>query len=209
MAVEVKLAAEARTKLGSAESRRLRRRGLIPANVYGHNEPAVSLTVRQDALGPIIQTGARIVDLSHGGKDETVMVREVQWDAFSREIYHIDLVRIDRDERVTLDVPLEIRGQAVGTLSGGHLEQQLRAVSIECTVLEIPDTIKVRVTALDIGQSIHVRDLEIPPGITMLTNADALVVQVVQATETQDEGENLAVPEPELIRKTEKEGEEA
>jgi large subunit ribosomal protein L25 len=212
MAVEMKLAAETRSKKGTAECRRMRRSGLIPANIYGHNEPNASVVLKKEAILPIVQAGVRVLDLTVGGKEQKVMVREVQWDAFSREVHHVDLLRIDPDQRVTLPIPLELRGQAAGTLAGGHLEQQLRSIEVECKVLEIPDSIKVRVNALEVGQSIHVRDLEIPPGVKVLTNADALVVHVVQAAlPLEPEAEAAAAAtaaEPELIRKPEKEKEE-
>lgn len=210
MAVEYKVAAEPRSKMGSAECRRMRRSGLIPGNLYGHDEAPQAVVVKREAILPAVQANARILDLSFGGSERKVMLRDVQWDAFSREVHHIDLMRIDPDQRVTVDIPLEIRGQAAGTLSGGHLEQQLRAIHVECKVLEIPDSIKVRVNALEIGQSIHVRDLEIPPGVKVLTNADSLVVHVVQAAiAPEPEGEAAAGgAEPELIRKPEKEKEE-
>src|SRR5690242_10831707 len=128
MAVEVKLAAESRSRMGKAECRRMRREGKIPANVYGHNEPPAAVVVTREALKPVLQANARIIDLHLGGKEQTVMLREVQWDPFGREVQHLDLLRIDKNERIHISVPLDLRGQAPGTLAGGHLEQQVRSV---------------------------------------------------------------------------------
>lgn len=200
MAHDSKLVAEKRTKLGSREARRLRARGAIPGNVYGHKQENVAIAVPNDVLAPIVHAGHRVVDIELDGETSKAMFREVQWDTFGVEIHHIDLVRIDADERVKVEVPVEFRGIAPGTLAGGMLETHLRALTVDCLAFLIPDSIPVRVSHLDIGMSVHVKDLEIPEGMTIENGPEELVVQVVKPQETAEEAETgLGPAEPEVI----------
>ncbi|MCC7418681.1 MAG: 50S ribosomal protein L25 [Planctomycetaceae bacterium] len=209
MADEAKLIAVKRAENGTAACRRLRQRGLIPGNVYGHKQAAVPITVPAEGLSAALATGHRLIHLDVDGTPDTVMIRELQWDAFGREMHHVDLLRIDPNEKITLDVPLETRGQAPGTLTGGHLEQPVRTVSVECLVAKIPDKIFVRIGNLQIGGSIYARDLELPDGVKLLTPGDLLILHVVQTkAPLPEELAAAAGAEPELIRKPTEKGEE-
>lgn len=202
MAEESKLLGSKRAENGTAACRRLRRSGKIPGNVYGHKQAAVPITVPADGLSSVLAAGHRLIDLDVDGAHESVMIRELQWDAFGREMHHVDFLRIDPNEKITLDVPLETRGQAPGTLTGGHLEQPVRIVSVECLVAKIPDKIFVRIGNLQIGGTIYARDLEMPDGVKLLTPGDLLILHVVQTkAPLPDELALAGAPEPELIRK--------
>jgi large subunit ribosomal protein L25 len=211
MAENAKLPLGKRTKLGSAECRRLRKQGLIPGNVYGHHQEPLAISVAEDQLGHIIATGARVVDIDIDGAVEKAMFRDVQWDTFGLHIQHFDLLRIDATERVTVDVPIELRGIAPGTLSGGVLEQHQRSLTIECLAFEIPTAIPVRIGALEIGGVIHVSDVEVPGNMKVLNPPDVVVVQIVQPVEMPElvaAGE-AGPAEPEVIgRKAEEAAEE-
>lgn len=201
MAVEVKLVGQKRSENGSNACRKLRKSGLIPANVYGHKEANAAISVPKEGIAAVLASGHRVIDLEVEGKSETAMIRELQWDAFGQEVYHVDLQRIDPNEKIVLDVPLELRGQAPGTLKGGHIEQPVRHVTIECLVIQIPDTIQVRIGHLEVGGSVYARDLELGEGVRLLTPPDLLLLHVVQA-KVSALGDAVAAPaEPELIRK--------
>lgn len=204
MAEEFKLAAQQRTEVGSAHCRRLRRRGLVPGNVYGHNEPPVSIAVAQETLDPIVHAGHRVVTLELDGTSDTAMFQELQWDTYGTRIQHFDLIRVSADERVTVEVPLELKGTAHGVTAGGMLEQFLRELTVECVPSQIPDSIAVNVTQLEIGDSLLVADLHVPEGLTVQDPPDATVLQIVEAVAapTPEEIAAETAVEPELIRET-------
>ncbi|HUG92671.1 MAG TPA: 50S ribosomal protein L25, partial [Planctomycetaceae bacterium] len=182
--------------------RRLRSRGIIPGNLYGHGLEAVAIAAPGDAVSALVMHGHRVVGLEFDGGSETAMFQEVQWDALGMRIQHFDLIRVDAQERVEVDVPIELKGTAPGAMSGaGMLEQPLHELTIECPAIQMPDSIIVRIGELQLGQAIHVRDLELPEGVTALTPPEQVVVQVVQAAEAPEaEEEAISGPaEPELV----------
>lgn len=210
MATIPKLTVSRRDATGTVACRRLRRSGLIPGNIYGHGIDPLQISINRDLVRPVVDSGAHVVDLELDGDVQTTLIREVQWDAFSSFIQHIDLLRVDANERVTLSVPVQLKGTAVGSIAGGIVEQPLHALEIECSAIQVPDFIPVRITSLEIGQAIHVRELTgVPEGISILDDPDALVVHVVKpgAVEEPEEGEVPGPAEPELISR-EKESED-
>ena len=201
MAVEVKLVGHKRTVSGSLACRKLRRQGQIPGNVYGHKEANEAISVSREGIAAVLASGHRVIDLDLDGKSETTMIRELQWDTFGKEVYHVDLQRIDPNERIELDVPLELRGQAPGTMKGGHIEQPVREVTIECLVIQVPDSIVVRIGNLEVGGSVYGRDLELPEGVKLITPEDLLLLHCVAASTGAADESAAAEAEPELIRK--------
>src|SRR5262249_3481821 len=121
MADAVVLTLEPRTGLGTHEARRLRKRGMTPGVVYGHGEATVSVSLSSDELTKAIRHGARVVDLKSGGGVEKALIRDLQWDAIGASILHVDFSRVSADERVTLEVKIELRGTAPGVTAGGVL----------------------------------------------------------------------------------------
>ena len=180
MAVTGKLVVQRRTAHGSRECRRLRERGLVPGNMYGHKQETIPLTLTEAEVAPLVRGGAHVLDVELDGKAEKVLFREVQWDYLGKEIIHVDLLRVDPNEKLTVDIKVELKGTAPGSLGGGVLDHTLRTLSIECLAIQIPDSIVVKISSLEIGQAIHVRDLEAPPHTRILNNPDAVVVRVSQ-----------------------------
>lgn len=210
MAEAVKLTAQARDQAGTRFARRLRAQGQTPAVVYGHKEATVSVSVPHDELMKAIRHGARIIDLQYGGKGETALIRDVQWDALGHDVLHVDFTRVAADEKVTLEVPIVLRGTAPGIAAGGVLNQPLHAVTVECLVTNIPESIRVPIGELQLEQAIHVRELKLPEGVVVLDDADLVVVQVVPKVEEAEAaaGAVAGQAEPEIIGRKEKEGEE-
>jgi large subunit ribosomal protein L25 len=211
MAVEMKLSVLKRTHLGSTACRRMRREGRIPGVVYGHQVEPIAFEVTHEALAPLIKAGTRVVDLDIEGNVETVMFRDVQWDVFGSAINHVDLLRIDRNERVEVEVPIVLKGTAAGVLAGGILDHHLHTVTIECLAVQIPDGIPVKVGALQIGDVIHVSDLELPPNTEIKNEPETVVVQVKQVVETEEttaEGAEPGPTEPEVVGRKAKETDE-
>jgi len=200
MATIGKLAAQSRTELGTSQCNRLRREGLVPGNLYGHKQQPVSLKVKADEIDRIVRSGTRVLNIDFEGKLDTAVVREVQWDYLGKQITHIDLVRVDANERVTVEVHVDLKGIAPGTLSGGILDHSLHHLTVECLAIQIPDSIPVRIGTLESGDAIHVRDLEIPENTRILNNPDAIVVQVAKPGEEEAEpGEGGGPVQPEVI----------
>lgn len=208
MATITKLSARRREKTGTAASRKLRGEGLVPGNVYGHGQETVPVTVKADEIRPIIASGAHIVDLDIDGKNETTLIRDVQWDTFSTYVRHIDLLRVDANERVRLSVPVQLKGTAAGVVGGGILEQPMHSLHIECPAIQIPDFIPLKVSSLEIGQAVHVKELtDIPEGVRVLDAPDAVIVHVVKpgvAEIAAGEEEAGGPAEPELIKREKK-----
>jgi large subunit ribosomal protein L25 len=213
MAQAVVVKADERADLGTKVARRLRRNGKIPAVVYGHKEATVSLTIDHDEIFKAIRHGARLVDLQVGSKGaEKALIRDVQWDYLGQDILHIDFARVAADEKIHLEVRVEIRGTAPGIAQGGNLVQPLHGLEVECLVTNIPESIRVNVGELQLNQAIHVKELKLPEGVKVLNDPEAIVVQVSLAkveAEAPAAGAPAESAEPELIgRKPAEEGAE-
>jgi large subunit ribosomal protein L25 len=211
MTIENKLSVVKRKDLGSTACRRMRREGRIPGVVYGHQVDPVAVEVTREALAPLIKAGTRVVDLDIEGTTETVMFRDVQWDVFGSTVNHVDLLRIDRNERVEVEVPVVLKGTAAGVLAGGVLDHHLHSVTLECLAVQIPDGIPVKVADLKIGDVIHVSDLELPPNTKVMNEPETVVVQVkevVVSEEAAAEGAEPGPTEPEVVGRKAKETEE-
>lgn len=185
-----KIEVQGRSNIGSTASRRLRAEGIVPANLFGHKQDSVAIQLCGEVAHTLIKDGAKVVDLEMDGKLEKALLKEVQWDTFSKHIMHMDFLRVDPNERVTVEVPVVLRGTSPGVLAGGILEQQLHHVEVECLVVAVPDSITVRIGKLNIGDSIHVGDMaEVPRGVTVTTPSDAVVVTIAQEAPAPDAGE--------------------
>lgn len=209
--METKLVAQRRAKLGTSANRRLRASGLVPGIIYGHKQDAIAVCFPVKEAAALVRSTHRVVDIELDGKSETTILREAQWDAFHKELRHVDFMRVDANERVKADVDVVLRGTASGVLAGGVLEHSLHMLHVDCLAINIPEAISVKVQGLQIGQAIHVKELEIPEGVKVLNNPDAIVVRVVQPiiVETAPAAEAATGPaEPEVIKKEKKTAEE-
>jgi large subunit ribosomal protein L25 len=178
MAESMTLSAEPRTGQGSRDALRLRKKGLVPAVIYGHKQDAVHVTVPLDQLEAIVRHHGHTVELQDKSNvKQTVLIQEIQHCHLGKEILHVDFRRVDRDEMITLVVPVELRGIAPGT-STGVLDQPLHTLHVRCPALQVPESIRVNIEKLMLGQSIHVRELVLPANVTVVDDKDLVVVQV-------------------------------
>lgn len=209
--METKLVAQRRAKLGTSSNRRLRASGLVPGIIYGHKQDPIAVSFPAKEAAALVRSTHRVVDIELDGKSETTILREAQWDAFHAELRHVDFMRVDANERVKADVDVVLRGTAAGVLAGGVLEHSLHMLHVDCLAIKIPEAVLVKVQGLQIGQVIHVKELEIPEGVKVLNNPDAIVVRVIQPiiVETVLPAEVATGPvEPEVIKKEKKSAEE-
>jgi large subunit ribosomal protein L25 len=216
MAEAVKIAVEARDPqknkgTGTRVARGLRARGRIPAIIYGHKKDPVPISVAREAVWEMIKKSTHLAEISLGGATETVLVRDVQWDHLGKEIIHLDFARVSAEESIETEVRLDVRGLAAGVAEGGVLEQPVHTVSVTCRAGAIPDAIRLDVSGLRVGQAVHVRELSLPPGVTVNADPELLLVHVVSRAATVEptpvaEGETPT--QPEVIKPERKEKEE-
>ncbi|MBX9626357.1 MAG: 50S ribosomal protein L25 [Gemmataceae bacterium] len=206
MAEAVKLTAQPRTGSGSRAADKLRKKGLVPGIVYGHKEANVSVAVSAEDLDRAVRVQhARVLDLQLDGKSETVLIRELQWDVFGKDMLHIDFARVSATDRVKVTVPVELRNSPKAT-GGAVLDQPLHTLHVECSPTDIPEAIRIDITNLTLGAPIHVRELTLPAGVTVLEAPEAVVVQLKLAGAEPTAATAPAEPGagPEVIKKEKK-----
>jgi len=203
------LEAELRQIGGTRAARRLRRDGKVPAIIYGHGETPEPIAVNAHELSLLIEHGAHLLELNVNGSPRQVLIKDVQFEHLGIRPVHVDFVRVSAHERVRVKVPVELKGTPAGTLEGGTLEHELVDLEIECLATEIPASIRVSVTDLGVGQSLHVRDLVLPENVTAVPPAETIVCAVRVKKEVEEvapaapaEG---GAAEPEIIGRKEKE----
>lgn len=209
--------AESREGFGKNASRRLRRAGRVPAVVYGDQGPSLPLSVDPKEILRILRSDAgqnAIFTLEIKGKAPArVMLRDWQLDPIHGDLLHVDMVRVGRDHKLRVEIPIRVTGEAKGVkLQGGIFEFMLREVEVECLPDDIPEQVTVDVSELTIGQNLRVSDLPLGPKVKVLTEPRRVVAHVValKAEEEKPAAEvvEVAPAEPELIRKPRAEAEE-
>ena len=216
MAKQVKLKVEPRSETGRSAARRLKARGIVPAVVYGGKEKSQPLQVSARDINAMLShsSGENIlVELEIAGQKatRTALLQEVQHSPVGGDVLHVDFHAISMDEKIQADVPLEPLGIPNGVKNfGGLLEQNLRALAIECLPRDLPDRITADVSALNIGDSIHVRDIKLPAGVIAKVQPDltafSVMAPVIEEEPVAAEAEAAAGPE--VITAKKEEGEE-
>ena len=217
MAKQVKLAVERRDAIGRAAVRKLKARGVVPAVVYGGKEKPEPLQVLRRDVSVMLSHAAGeniLVELEIAGEKTTraAMVQEVQHSPVGGDVLHIDFHAVSMDEKIEADVPLEPFGTANGVKNfGGLLEQSLRALTVSCLPRDLPDKITVDVSNLNIGDSIHVRDIKLPNGVAAKVQPELTVFSVLAPTVEEEPvaPEAEAGAGPEVIKEKREEGEGA
>jgi large subunit ribosomal protein L25 len=214
----IPLPAEKRGALGKGGARKARAAGQIPAILYGHGETPVPLNVSARTFELALRQhkgGNAIVNLGVNGGEYTALVRAVQYDPVTHGIMHLDFQHISLTERIEVEVAVHLVGQPIGVKDGGGiLEYITRAVKVRCLPTAIPPAIDVNVEQLNVGDSVHVRDLVVTD-LELLTDLDVTIATVVAPTVIEEvapaEGAVAAAAaegaaaEPEVITKGKKE----
>ena len=201
-----------REKLGTSETRRLRRAGKIPGIIYGHGEANVAFAVDSHDLNLVLQHGERLVKMEIDSAEGNYLIKAIQRDAFDNEVIHLDFTRVNLDETVELTVPIHLRGTPAGESAGGVLTPGITQLTITCPVTSIPEEISVRVTDLNVGDVLRVGDLPEIEGGSILTDPQMVVASCSLIAEEVVEDEEVTVEEgavePEVIGKGKPEEEE-
>jgi large subunit ribosomal protein L25 len=211
MAKQAKLTAERRTAKGRSAVRKLKAAGSVPAIIYGAKHEAEPLQVSRRDMSALLSHAAGeniLVELEIAGKSRLALVQEVQHAPLGNAILHVDFHAVSSDEVIQADVPLEPVGIANGVKNmGGLLEQSLRSLAIECLPRDLPDVIKVDVSALDIGNAIHVREIQLPTGVKTRINPDLTAFSVLAPTVEEEPvvAEAEVAAGPEVIREKKEE----
>ncbi len=200
---------EARTLGGRHANDRLRRQGLVPAVIYGHGKDPEYVSLSRHDIELALAHLQHVVQLKVGGREQQYLIKDVQYDHLQKTPIHVDLVRVDPNERVRVKVAIDLRGTPAGTLKGGTLVQVLAEAEVECLLLKIPDSIRARVDHLELNDMLHVREIELPPDIKILHGPDDIVAVVHPPRATVTPEAEAAAPaegaEPEVISKGVKE----
>ena len=204
-----------RSERGKNAAYSLREKGLIPAVLYGHNFPPVTLSISAGELTAMLKPVGHsagehaLHKLSIEDRRDIpvkdIMIKEIQRDPITQKILHIDLYAVRMDEKIIVPVRINITGKAPGVQKGGILQQMLREVKIKCFPSDIPQAFDIDVSALDIGQSLHITDLNIPEHLEIHEEISAAVVGVIAPTVVKEEApaveEGAAAPVPEAEKK--------
>jgi large subunit ribosomal protein L25 len=200
------LQVKTRKDTGSLKARKNRGSGLIPAILYGHKQENIMFLLNEKEFSTVLNIEAKMVNLKWNGSEEIALIKDVQFDTFGKKILHVDFVRIALTERVTTHVPIVLYGTSQGVKEGGILDHAMKEIEIECLPTEIPKNIRINISELAIGNTVHISDIELPANAKALDNPDSIVVSVHFAAEEKKETPEELASEPEIIsaRKPEK-----
>lgn len=218
---EIVLTARARAETGRGKVKALRDQGFVPAVVYSQGKEALALKVSHKELMQLIHQ-YRIesviinlrIDDEKQAKDQACLIKEIQYDPVQGDVWHVDFNRISLTEALKVNVPVLVKGEAVGVKQeGGSLEHILWEIEVECLPTDIPKGIEVDITNLKMGDSIHIKDITPPAKVKILNDPEAMVLSVASpmkeavAAEPAAEGEEQK--EPEVIKEKKEPVEEA
>ena len=175
------LIAQRRPAAGKGPAGRVRREGLIPAVVYGLGSDNISVSVSQRELVHILSGGSgmnTLITLNIDGTEELAIARQLQRHPVKGNVIHVDFVRVRADQTIQAEIPVHLTGEAEGAVRGGILEQLVHTLTVEAKPSDFPPSIEYDVAAMEIGSQVYVRDLVVPPGVTVLQNGDDLVAQI-------------------------------
>ncbi len=200
---EVRLAAEARTEFGKGAARRTRRAGKIPAVLYGHGSDPKHLALPALEFARVVREHGQnaVLTLEIDSNSELALTKTVTTHPIKNYIEHVDLLLVQRGEKVTVEVPIVLIGEASpGTL----ITQDLTSVLVDVEALHIPDQFEVSIDGAQGGTSIYARDVQLPEGTELITDPEALVIaiNVAPTAEQMDTEAGEAAPEPEVTAET-------
>lgn len=213
----VTLEVEPRRELGKSAVRKLRRADRVPGVLYGRGIEPLPVTVDLRALEGTLQKAAGghvlldvVVREDGQQRNELAMLQDVQRDVLTRRILHVDLHRVSLTEKVHTRLPVVLRGEAPGVRAGGVLEFLRHEVEVSGLPADLPDHLELDVSSLAVGHSLHVRDLQVPPGVTVLTPPDETLVTVLAPAVPAEEAPAAeeAPVQPEVVGKGKAEEEE-
>ncbi|MFE2035896.1 50S ribosomal protein L25/general stress protein Ctc [Streptomyces scopuliridis] len=190
---EVKISAEVRSEFGKGAARRTRRANKVPAVIYGHGADTVHVTLPGHDLMMALKTANALISLDIEGRKELVIPKAVQRNAIRGHIEHVDLLAVKRGEKVTVEVAVHTEGELAP--GANLLENVLNTLTVEAEATHIPESVTVSVAGLGAGDSIVAKDVPLPSGTTLVTDEDAVVIQVLAAQAEEPSAEEAEAAE--------------
>lgn len=182
---EQKLAAQVRTEFGKGSARRARRANMIPAVVYGHGADPIHVLLPSKATTLAVRTPNALLTLDVEGEDHLALVKDIQRNAIKQIVEHLDLLTVRRGEKVEVDITVHVEGEAAPDVAS-NLEAS--TVLVEADATRLPESITVSIEGRQIGEHVFASDITLPDGVTLLTDPETLVVNLMAPT-VQDLGE--------------------
>jgi large subunit ribosomal protein L25 len=192
---EVRIAAEQRTEFGKGAARRVRRAHKVPAVLYGHGAEVRHISLPGHELMLALKTQNALLTIELDGKDELALPKAVQRDPIKGFLEHVDLVVVRRGEKVTVDIAVHVVGEAAADtlVSLDH-----PTLSVEAEATHIPTGLEVSIEGLPVGSQIHAKDVQLPQGSTLITDPEALVVNISAAPTAEEIEAELAEAEADV-----------
>ena len=203
---KVTLEANERKSISKSSRSDLRKNGRVPGIYYSKHSNPIPVDVLERTINPLVFTSkTHLISLKLEGHEELdCIIRDIQFDPVTDRVIHFDLFGLTTGEKLQLEIPVQLKGTAAGIKEGGVLQHFLHKLDIECLPKDIPGHIEVDISALQIGDSIHVKDISLPD-IEILNSEDSMIVMVshqkVKEETTVSEEEVLETAEPEVIGK--------
>jgi large subunit ribosomal protein L25 len=196
MSQTITITATPRQGAGKGVNRKLRSKGIIPAVVYGHNYDAVSLCIDSAEMNKMFRPGHedmqdyqlyKLVITGAEAKETMVVIKNIQREPIKEQIRHMDFFAVRMDEKIIAPVHVRILGKAIGVKNGGILRHILHEIKVKSLPADVPPHIDIDVSAMEIGASIHVKDLQVPANVQIMTDTEAGVVNIIAPTVVKEE----------------------
>ena len=181
-----KLNVNIREGKGTSSARRIRLKDQIPAILYHSGLDAISLSVDKKELYKALKTGQVIFEVIVKDKNQFVLVKDVQYHPVNDNIMHIDFQKVKEDEKISLEVPLRVIGEAEGVQAGGILVQIVNTITVKCKPTTIPEALIIDVTDLELNSSLSVKDIQLAADVEIITAEDLAVVSVQEAKQEEE-----------------------
>jgi large subunit ribosomal protein L25 len=197
------LSAETREAVGTRNCKRLREEGKLPAVLYGHKLGTAHIALDAKEAISHFEAGEKVFELKLEGKSETALLKDLAYDYLGRRIIHVDFERVDLDEKVTVNIPIHLKGDAKGLRAAGALMiHPANDIEIECRVRDMEDSFDVDVSHLEVGDSLHAGELKLPDSWELKSDPETVLAAILVKQE-EAEGEEVEVEagdgEPEVI----------
>ncbi len=205
-----KLEVQSREDRKSNAMKRLRKSGFVPCVLYGLKQESRSLMMHKDTLNAFLREGTRMAELKMGDLVQSALLKAVQYDYLGENVLHADFFRVDLAETLKIRIPIKFSGMARGQAAGGLVEQKVSRLEVECLPGNIPEEISISLLDLDVGQSIHLREVTLPEGVKCSLDPDTVLVTVSLAEVEEEEEKEVVEPvgeesaEPEVIQRKDK-----
>ncbi|MBT3662130.1 MAG: 50S ribosomal protein L25 [Candidatus Marinimicrobia bacterium] len=205
MASYYKLPTEERSDIGTGSAREIRRNGKIPANYYYHGESNQNLIIDKKIFLHAVKSGQRVFECEINGETVFTMIKDAQYHPVTEDVIHIDLMRVRRDQKMIVSIPIILEGESVGASEGGIVTQATNTVEIECLPTDVPENLIADISALELNSAMTAVDLVLPTDVSLVSPEETTIVTCnPPKAEVEPEPEEVEGEEGEEV-----EGEEA